>query len=35
MIKDRDLQGPEEILRAIQKAWSHFTFENFRNVFKS
>jgi hypothetical protein len=34
MIKDRHLQGPEEILRTIPKAWSHFTFEDFQNVFK-
>jgi hypothetical protein len=35
MIKDRDLQGPEEILRAIQEACSHVTFEDFHNVFRS
>jgi hypothetical protein len=35
MIKDRHLQGPEEILTAIQEAWSHFTFEDLQNVFKS
>jgi hypothetical protein len=37
MIKDRHLQDleEEEILRAIQEAYSHFTFENFQNVFKS
>jgi histone-lysine N-methyltransferase SETMAR len=35
MIKNRHLHGPEEILRAIQEAWSHFTFEDFQNVFKS
>jgi hypothetical protein len=29
------LQGPEDILKAIQEAWSHFTFEDFQNVFKS
>jgi hypothetical protein len=35
MVKDRHLHGPEEILRAIQEVWSHFTFEDFKNVFKS
>jgi histone-lysine N-methyltransferase SETMAR len=34
MIKDRQLQSSEEILRAIQEAWNHFTFEDFQNVFK-
>jgi hypothetical protein len=29
------LQDPEGILRAIQEAWYHFTFEDFQNVFKS
>jgi hypothetical protein len=35
MIKNRHLQGPEEILRAIQEPWSHFTFQDFENVFNS
>jgi hypothetical protein len=35
MIKDRHLDGPEKILREIQEAWSHFTFEDFQNVLKS
>jgi hypothetical protein len=33
--KDRHFHGPEEILRAIQEASSHFIFEDFQNVFKS
>jgi hypothetical protein len=28
------LQGPEQILRATQEAWNHFTFEDLQNVFK-
>jgi hypothetical protein len=35
MITDRHLLDPEEILRAIQEARRHFTFEDFQNVFKS
>jgi hypothetical protein len=35
MIRDWHLQGPEEILRAIQEGWRHFTFQDFQNVFKS
>jgi hypothetical protein len=35
MIKHRRLQGPEEILRAIQEAWSRFVFEDFQNVIMS
>jgi hypothetical protein len=31
----RSLQPPEEILRAIQEAGSHFPFEDFQNVIKS
>jgi hypothetical protein len=34
MIQDRHLQDPEEILRAIQGAWSYFTFENFPKSFQ-
>jgi hypothetical protein len=34
MTKDRHLQGPEEMLRAIQEAWNPFTFEDLQNVFK-
>jgi hypothetical protein len=35
--KDRHLQDPEEeeILKAIQEARNHFTFEDFQNIFKS
>jgi hypothetical protein len=35
MRKDRHFQGSEDILRAIQEPWGHFTFEDFENVFKS
>jgi hypothetical protein len=35
MINDRHFRGFEEILRAIQKGWSHFILEDFQNVFKS
>jgi hypothetical protein len=33
--KDRSSQGSEEIGRTIQEAWTHVTFEDFENVFKS
>jgi hypothetical protein len=35
MIEDRHLQDPEELLRAIQEAWTDFIFEQFQNAFKS
>jgi hypothetical protein len=35
IIKDRRLQGPEDIVRAIQEGWNRFTFEDCQNVFKS
>jgi hypothetical protein len=35
MIKSQHLIGPVEILRVIDEAQSHFTFEDFQNIFKS
>jgi hypothetical protein len=34
-LKDRHLQGPEEILMASQELWDSITFEELQMVFKS
>jgi hypothetical protein len=34
-LKDRCLQGPEEILTAFQEVWDNITFEEIQMVFKS
>jgi hypothetical protein len=34
-VKDRHLQGPEEILTAFQELWDGITFEELQMVFES
>jgi len=34
-LKDRHLQGPEEILKAFHELWDNITFEEFQMAFES